>query len=127
MSEAVRILIVDDDPDLRFLARCLIETEFDGRPLTIIEAGGGREALDYCTNETFDVVVLDMHMPEMSGLAVLSDLRSLAVRPCVVAWSADRAALRQAEDHGVFAVVEKGDDGADLVGAVSECLDAHAA
>jgi len=67
-----RILVVDDDPDIRALAnRALIH---DGH--IVIEASGGREALALVDSQPFDLLLLDLLMPEPGGLEVLKILRS---------------------------------------------------
>jgi len=66
-----RILVVDDVADNRdILVRRLARRGFDA-----VEAGGGRQALDFIARETFDVVLLDIMMPDMSGNEVLREIR----------------------------------------------------
>jgi phosphoribosyl 1,2-cyclic phosphodiesterase/CheY-like chemotaxis protein len=83
-----RILVVDDDPDIRALAnRALIQ---DGH--IVIEAGGGREALALIDSQPFDLLLLDLLMPEPGGLEVLKTLRSrpaMAALPIVVLTALD--------------------------------------
>jgi CheY-like chemotaxis protein len=122
MRTTARILVVDDDPDLRFLARCIIEAELRAPTVVVNEVGSGEEALQHVDAEPVDVMVLDLHMPRMSGLAVLEGLAARRNRPCVVAWSADRAALAQAALTGAAFTVEKGQDSEALIEAVHDCL-----
>jgi CheY-like chemotaxis protein/phosphoribosyl 1,2-cyclic phosphodiesterase len=83
-----RILVVDDDPDIRALAnRALIQ---DGH--IVIEASGGREALALIDSQLFDLLLLDLLMPEPGGLEVLKILRSrsaTAALPIVVLTALD--------------------------------------
>jgi CheY-like chemotaxis protein/phosphoribosyl 1,2-cyclic phosphodiesterase len=73
-----RILVVDDDPDIRALANhALIQ---DGH--IVVEATGGREALALVDSQPFDLLLLDLLMPEPGGLEVLRLLRS---RPATAA------------------------------------------
>jgi DNA-binding NarL/FixJ family response regulator len=122
MRTTARILVVDDDPDLRFLARCIIEAELKAPTVVVNEAGSGEEALQHLDATAVDVMILDLHMPRMNGLAVLQGLAGRSNRPCVVAWSADRAALAQAAKTGAAFTVEKGQDADALVEAVHDCL-----
>jgi len=69
--ESARILIVDDDPDLRALARVtLVKSGF-----TVEQASGGLEALRMISESSPSLIVLDVMMPEMDGLEVLRRLR----------------------------------------------------
>jgi signal transduction histidine kinase len=58
-----RILVVDDDPQVRdFVASALRATG-----LQVVEAAGGREAVEACRRGGFDMVLMDFAMPEMTG------------------------------------------------------------
>lgn len=66
-----KILIVDDDPHIRELARVFLRDEgFD-----VYEAGDGIEALAKLETVTVDLVVLDVMMPNMDGWELLRQLR----------------------------------------------------
>ena len=69
--EAGRILVVDDDPNAARLMRRLIER--DGFAL-VETAGDGLRALDMMRAHPPDVVVLDVHLPELDGYAVLREI-----------------------------------------------------
>jgi len=59
-----RILIVDDDPQIRRVLR----TSLIAHGYEIDSARGGEEALDMLRDARFDLVILDVNMPGMSGL-----------------------------------------------------------
>lgn len=66
----IRLLVVDDEQDFRESAcRYFKRLGFD-----VEEAEDGEEALNICVNKTFDVVILDLHMPGMSGIEVLEKM-----------------------------------------------------
>jgi class 3 adenylate cyclase len=67
------ILIVEDDPFNRGVMKRQLEAE-GYRKLTFAE--NGRIALDKVSKETFDIILLDIEMPEMNGIEVLQILRS---------------------------------------------------
>ena len=67
-----RLLVVDDEPGNRDLLRRRLERE----GYAVIAAASGREALDLVAREAVDIVLLDVLMPEMDGLAVLEQLKS---------------------------------------------------
>lgn len=66
-----RILLVDDDPDIRFVARMALRK---GKH-EVFEAQNGREALDWLgRGEPCDLVICDRMMPVMNGIEVLTAL-----------------------------------------------------
>ena len=67
-----RILIVDDEPTLRFgFAYALTDKD------TVADtAAGGQEALSRLEGSDYDAVVLDLRMPEVDGLAVIENMRA---------------------------------------------------
>jgi len=76
-----RILIVDDDRRFRGIARTLLEAEgFD----VVGEADGGRAALAATRELEPDVVLLDVHLPDIDGFEVAERLVTEGNRPAVV-------------------------------------------
>jgi CheY-like chemotaxis protein len=71
MSRPLCVLHVDDDPmNLRVVEEIL--TAFGHRA---VKAHSGAEALEHLGRQVFDVVLMDIHMPRMSGIEVLQRLR----------------------------------------------------
>ncbi len=68
----MNILIVDDDKQLREKLRKVLE----GQHYQVETAADGEEALDKIWADTYDLVVLDIMMPQVDGLAVLQELRA---------------------------------------------------
>jgi DNA-binding response OmpR family regulator len=68
----MKILIVDDDPDVRSLYRLVLKQE----GLEVIEAESGREALAKVRTESPALILLDIMMPEMDGYEVCRRLRA---------------------------------------------------
>lgn len=68
------VLVIDDEPDIRSMIRRVLE----GADITVVEAGTGRDAVARATEARFDVAVLDLHLPDRSGLDVLAELRAMA-------------------------------------------------
>lgn len=66
-----RILLADDNPLNRDLARRLLEKR--GHSVAVVE--NGREALECLERETFDVVLMDLEMPEMDGFEATRQTR----------------------------------------------------
>jgi CheY-like chemotaxis protein len=103
-------LIVDDDVDFRMLVRILIERADDGLRVAG-EAANGEDALRMWGDIQPDVIVLDHHMPGLSGLEVAEIiLGEQPDQPIVLftAYAGDRSVLG-AMDSGVRAVLGKQD------------------
>jgi CheY-like chemotaxis protein len=90
------ILHVDDDPmNLRVVSEILSAFGFTG-----VQAGSGEEALDQLIGRRFDVVLMDIHMPQMSGIEVVRRLRASrgpARSTPVIALTADVLTRTRAE------------------------------
>ena len=67
-----RILVVDDNPDNREV----LERRLRDKGHKVVLAGGGKEAIQLLSEDTYDVVLLDIIMPEIGGYEVLQWLRS---------------------------------------------------
>ncbi|OGN49998.1 MAG: sigma-54-dependent Fis family transcriptional regulator, partial [Caulobacterales bacterium RIFOXYB1_FULL_67_16] len=83
---AKTVLVVDDDPTQRRLLQAVLER--DGH--AVVHAASGGEAIDRMTRGGgADVILLDMIMPEMSGLECLAELRSAGVTTPVIVLTAN--------------------------------------
>jgi DNA-binding response OmpR family regulator len=65
----VRVLVVDDDEPIRLVVRLGLDAE-------VLEAADGQSALALLEDEPVDLVLLDVMLPQMSGLDVLERIRS---------------------------------------------------
>lgn len=72
----VKILLVDDDKDIRDLQRVLLEPYAD----EIIEAKNGKEAIE-AIDETINLVIMDNMMPKMSGIDAVKAIRKSSSLP----------------------------------------------
>lgn len=85
MSRKTRVLVVDDDSLLRKLvAEQLIHSDFDAEPV-----GSAKDALARLNETDYDVVLLDIMMPDMTGLEALREIRKLEDPPEVIMLTAD--------------------------------------
>jgi CheY-like chemotaxis protein len=66
-----RVLVVDDNRDITEM----VQTMLEGTRYECAIANTGRECLSLAEKEKFDLILLDMAMPEMSGLDVLAALK----------------------------------------------------
>lgn len=75
-----QILVVEDDPDLRQGIRGALE----GLCYRCLEAANGREGMDLVASHRPDVILLDLGLPDMDGLELLSRLREWSRTPVLV-------------------------------------------
>ncbi len=72
--EPVRILVAEDDPDFRELLQIVLAEEFPGADIECVP--DGRKAIESFDDKPASVIVLDLQMPEMDGMAVTALLRA---------------------------------------------------
>jgi DNA-binding NarL/FixJ family response regulator len=116
----IRLLIVDDRPAVRRGLKMCLEIEPD---ITIVgEAGDGKTALALVQILHPDVVLMDVAMPEMDGLATTTALRVLEPLASVVIHTVhdDAATRERALAAGAVAIVAKRRCGEDLAPAIRE-------
>lgn len=78
MEEAIRILVVDDEPDIRRICRILLETG----GYTVLEAATGAEAVEQVRQHPeLDLILMDIMMPELGGYDACSRIRSYSTAP----------------------------------------------
>ena len=106
-STVATILVCEDDPSLRLLFRLTIEPY----GYRVVEAGDGRSGIELARSAEPDLVVIDMRLPDCSGVEVVRALRdgpALEKTPILMATGSmqpdDRLA---AEDAGVDAFLYK--------------------
>ena len=100
MSSRRRILIVDDEPQIRRLLRVALEA--DGNE--VVEAMTGRDAVAAVARERPEAVILDLGLPDEDGHAVLRRVREFSAVPVIVLSG------REAEGEKVAALDEGADD-----------------
>jgi two-component system alkaline phosphatase synthesis response regulator PhoP len=104
----MRVLVVDDDDDIRRVARLSLE-RVGG--MQVLEASGGDEGVRTAETEQPDVILLDVTMPAMDGVATLSALRAnpATSRIPVVFLTAKAMTpeVRQLQDLGARAILVK--------------------
>ncbi len=99
------VLVVDDESDIRSSLRGVLNDE----GLRVLEAEGGREALEIVRRERPELVLLDVWMPDIDGIELLRQLRNEPHRPRVVMISGhgNVETAVQATKLGAFDFIEK--------------------
>ena len=75
-----KILVVDDESRIRSIIKKY--AEFEGH--TIVEAGDGMEAVYLCRSNTFDIVIMDIMMPELDGFSACREIRKISGVPIIM-------------------------------------------
>jgi len=117
-----KILVVDDDDTTRLvIRRTLTKAGF-----LVTEAQDGVEALETLRRRRFDLMLLDVWMPRMTGLDLLAELRSAERAPRVIVMTSDDApeTLLKAVREQAFMYVQKPVEPTKLLQTVREALDA---
>ncbi|QNK55716.1 response regulator transcription factor [Paenibacillus sp. PAMC21692] len=118
----IRILIAEDQAMVRQGLKMMMET--DPEMIVTGEAGNGKEAIALCEKQAFDVAVLDIQMPEMSGLEALRSIRSRWPRCKVLmltTFNDDEYAL-EAMKSGAHGYMLKDAEPEALVRSIRSCL-----
>ena len=114
-SAALRVLVVDDEPLIRW---SLAET-LGARGYQVVECGDARSTRDAVRDTVFDVVLLDLRLPDSDDLSVLASIRQQShARVILMTAFGTWELVRHALDLGAFRVVGKPfemDELADLV------------
>jgi CheY-like chemotaxis protein len=116
------VLICDDEPSIRELIRISL----DG-PYSFAEADDGEKSLEIARRLRPDVIILDMMMPRLSGLEVLSEIRGdqgLAETPVIV-LTAQPSTKEEALRGGADIVMVKPFEPEQITAAVEEVLAAR--
>lgn len=102
-AEKYTLLLIDDHPMLRSGLKQL--TELDPRLQVVAEAGNGTEGLALAQQHDPDLILLDLNMPGLNGLDVLTQLREMALSGRVVVFSVSD------NEEDVVSALKRGADG----------------
>jgi sigma-B regulation protein RsbU (phosphoserine phosphatase) len=107
VTQAIRVLLVDDDP----VIRAVLAAFFESRGYAAEESSDGADALERLRGGGFNLVVTDRHMPRMDGLALCRAIRALPsagyVYCVMLTGSGDEKTLVAAMEAGVDDFISK--------------------
>ena len=75
-----KILVVDDEEKIRLIIKKY--AEFEGYEIT--EASNGMEAIEACKNADFDLIILDVMMPELDGFSACKEIKKIKDIPIIM-------------------------------------------
>ena len=85
MKKSKKILVVDDEKGIRFLlSEVLLNQGFE-----VCMAKDGQESLDQLEKDNFDLVITDINMPRMDGIAMLKTMKKSGRREKVIVMTAN--------------------------------------
>lgn len=85
MSRRISVVVADDVPELRQLARAVLEEH--GEMEVVAEASNGRQAVELIEEHQPDVAVLDLSMPELDGLEAIPLVHQVSPATKIVVFS----------------------------------------
>lgn len=80
VNSMAKILICDDESGLRAVIKRY--ALFEG--YEVAEASNGMEAIEACQKETFDIIIMDIMMPELDGFSAVKEIRKISDTPVIM-------------------------------------------
>lgn len=101
----VKILIVDDEVDVCRFAKSF----FEARGLEVFTALGGHEALEIFKSQRPDIMLIDVKMADMDGVALLKEIKKMDKKADIIMVSAieDMDVIEEAKRHGAAEYITK--------------------
>ncbi len=124
--DAVKILVVDDELGIQRLIEQRFRKRIRAKELEFIFAANGVEALEKLQGDNHvDMVLTDLNMPEMDGLALLGCLPTISenLKAVVISAYTDIANIRQAMNRGAFDFLSKPIDFQDLERTIEKTVE----
>ncbi len=119
-----KILVVDDDD----LIRDLLFEILDSSGYEVISAANGNQALDILKQQTVDLIITDIIMPDKEGIETIIEIRKKYPKALIIAMSGGgqldaNSYLSIAQKLGVARTISKPFDPANLLNIIKELLD----
>lgn len=118
MSVGTTVLVVDDEPSVRDALELILS---DSGYLVLVSRSG-REALRKAHKQRIDVAIIDVELPDMSGLDLLRHLRDVdpGLEVIIITANAAPATVREARTRGAADCLQKPFQPADIVDAIQK-------
>lgn len=122
-SQAQFVCVVDDDAAVRDSVRVLLELH----GLVVRDYASAREFLDDATGKAAGCLLLDLHMPEMTGIELLELLRQqkIPTAAIVITGRSDGALRARAQRAGALALLDKPVDEDELMQSIALAFRHH--
>jgi DNA-binding NtrC family response regulator len=124
MADAIHVLVVDDDVDVRRLLSAVLSRP----PMTVSETASGRGAMEALSRAECDVALVDVHLPDHSGLDILRWVRDndLDVEVIMLTGHADVETAVEAMRLGAYDFITKPWKNAELLEVVAKAAEKKA-
>ncbi|MCK4273341.1 MAG: response regulator, partial [Dehalococcoidales bacterium] len=105
MNDEPTILVVDDNEDLLETFAMILKR----RGFSVETAGNGASAVDKFKNQSFDVTLMDIVMPEMNGVDAFRKIKEMRPEASIILMTAysDNDLIQIAKDEGVHKIIHK--------------------
>jgi DNA-binding NarL/FixJ family response regulator len=123
MGKEIKILIADDHPVIRSGIKSVLETEPSFK--VAAEAKNGEEAFNLLKENNFDIVTLDVEMPEISGLEIARKMieNKIPVKIIFLTMYKDEDMFNEALDLGAMGYILKENAVDDIVECINSVAD----
>ena len=118
----MRILLVDDDPEVQHVARLALE-KIGGHD--VVPAASAAEALERARTGDFDLVLLDVVLPDRDGTELLADLRGGSAPDVPVVLLTAHRATAEGRARDIVGIIEKPFDPLTLANEIDRLLNAR--
>ena len=112
------ILVIDDSKHIRDFVSAVLQRE----GAAVVGSATAREALEICRLRPFDLIMVDLRMPDMDGFETLKLLRSQQVAAPMIAFSAGDEQQQHVDEAGFACFMSKPVERATLVDKIRELL-----
>ena len=119
MTRRKRILICDDEEGVRESLKLILEDNYD-----LAFATNGSEAIEKVKSESFDLAILDIKMPKMSGIEALKELKKVSpnIKAIIASGYQSVEAANEAIKHGAGDYMVKPFDSEEVLNKVGAII-----